>query len=224
MENKNVIRFEFTKKAGLKYISHLDLQRAVVRIIKKSGIPVRYTQGFNPHPKMVFALTLGVGCESECELLDVYMVMDEARPNVPLYTPEQFKQAILPNLPKGLEFVDAYYPELPFSSIKSATYAIEIDLVSDEDLKEYIESVFRSPMIVYKRSKAGDRDVDISPMVIHYSYEQKGSTLKLDLVLKAEQNNYLSPELVMTALKKNSVLNSAFDFYTVTRKKINFEN
>ena len=88
MENKNIIRFEFTKKDGLKYISHLDLQRAVSRIIKRSGIPIRYTEGFNPHQKMVFALPLSVGSESECELLDIYIRHEEEN-----YTPEKFKCA-----------------------------------------------------------------------------------------------------------------------------------
>ena len=127
MVNKNVIRFEFTKKEGLKYISHLDLQRAVARIIKRSNIPIRYTEGFNPHPKMVFALPLSVGCESECELLDVYIVMDEKRPGVPLYTPEEFKRDITPNLPSGLDFVRAFYPEKPFNEIKSAKYKISVE-------------------------------------------------------------------------------------------------
>ncbi len=222
MENKNVIRFVFTKKGGLKYISHLDLQRAIARIIKRSHIPIRYTQGFNPHPKMVFGLPLSVGCESECELLDVYMVMDEARPNVPLYTPEEFKEAILPNLPKGLDFVDAYYPSRQFTEIKSALYEVDIDLKTSEDMTQVISLALNSPIVVFKKSKAGDRDVDVRPLVRDFTIEQKDSFIKLGLLLSAEQNNYLNPELVITGIRKNEVINEAIEFYSVCRKKIIF--
>lgn len=222
MENKNVIRFEFEKKDGLKYISHLDLQRAIARIIKRSHIPIRYTQGFNPHPKMVFGLTLSVGCESECELLDVYMVMDESRPNVPLYTPDEFKEAIIPNLPEGLNFVNAYYPSVPFTDIKSALYQVDIELTDHNDMINDFEKTLSSPMVVFKKSKAGDRDVDIQPMIRSYKVSQRGNILNLELLLSAEQNNYLNPELVITGLKKNGKIEKAIDFYTVTRKKILF--
>lgn len=222
MENKNVIRFEFTKKGGLKYISHLDLQRTIARIIKRSRIPIRYTQGFNPHPKMVFALTLSVGCESECELLDVYMVMDEASPNVPLYTPEEFKEAITPNLPDGLDFVSAYYPSKPFTDITSALYQVDIELTDSEDIVGCFEEALSSPIVVFKKSKAGDRDVDVQPMIQSYNIVQSGDRIKLELLLSAEQNNYLNPELVITGLKKNERLEKAIDYYTVTRKEILF--
>ncbi|MBE6649902.1 MAG: DUF2344 domain-containing protein [Ruminococcaceae bacterium] len=224
MENKNIIRFKFSKKCGLKYISHLDLQRALTRIIKRSRIPVRYTQGFNPHPKMVFALPLGVGTESECELLDVYMVMDEARPNVPLYTPLEFKDAIIPNLPQGLGFIDAFYPSGSFNEITTADYEIIVDLKSEESVCDKFEKILSSPLIVFKKSKAGDRDVDIQPMIKGFSVEQNAKVLLVNLKLMAAQNNYLSPELVMTGLKNNQEINDAIDFYSITRTNINFEN
>lgn len=222
MQNKNVIRFEFTKKDGLKYISHLDLQRAMARIIKRSGIPIRYTEGFNPHPKMVFALNVSVGAESECELLDVYMVMDEKRPGEPLYTPEEFKRDILPNLPKGLEFVSAYYPEKPFTNIKSSRYKVSFDLTDSEDLTSRIDSLLKSPVIVRKKSKAGDKDLDISPMIFDYSIKQNGKELILSLELSAAQNEFLNPEYVITGLKKDSVIMEKIDYYTILRQEIIF--
>ncbi len=222
MENKNIIRFIFTKQGGLKYISHLDLQRAIARIIKRSHIPIRYTQGFNPHPKMVFALTLGVGCESVCELLDVYMVMDESKPNVPLFTADEFKAAIIPNLPKGLELVDAFYPEKSFNEIQTAEYNITIELNNCEDITARLNTLLSNEMIVFKKSKAGDRNVDILPMIEDYAVSQSENVVLLKLLLSARQNNYLSPELVMTGLKNDNEVNKTIDYYTVTRTAINF--
>lgn len=217
MQNKNIIRFEFTKKDGLKYISHLDLQRAVARIIKRSRIPIRYTEGFNPHPRMVFALPLSVGSESECELLDVYISLDE-----PSYTPENFKKDIIPYLPKGLELVSAVVPEKPFTDIKSAVYKVSVDLKTDSDVTQRINEILSSPIVVLKKSKAGDKEVDISPLIFGFETEQKGKELLITLELSAAQNEYLNPEYVMTGLKKDVTLKEAIDFYTVIRKEIVF--
>lgn len=217
MQNKNIIRFEFTKKDGLKYISHLDLQRAVARIIKRSRIPIRYTEGFNPHPRMVFALPLSVGSESECELLDVYISLDE-----PSYTPEDFKKDIIPYLPKGLELVSAVVPEKPFTDIKSAVYKVSVDLKTDSDVTQRINEILSSPIVVLKKSKAGDKEVDISPLIFGFETEQKGKELLITLELSAAQNEYLNPEYVMTGLKKDVALKEAIDFYTVIRKEIVF--
>ena len=65
------IRVKFRKVGDLQYISHLDLQRTFSRVLVRAGLPLWYTQGFNPHIKMVFGLPLPVGCESECEFLDL---------------------------------------------------------------------------------------------------------------------------------------------------------
>ncbi len=223
MVNKNVIRFEFTKKEGLKYISHLDLQRAVARIIKRSGIPIRYTEGFNPHPKMVFGLPLSVGCESECELLDVYMIFDEKRPGEPLYTPEEFKRDIVPNLPVGLDFVTAFYPEKSFSDIKSAKYKVSIELNGTSNICEDIKNALNSPMVVTKKTKAGPKEVDISPLIFDYSIELQDKNLFLKLELSAAQNEFLNPEYVMTGLKNDDRISSKIEYYTVMRKAIVFK-
>ena len=68
------IRLEFYKKGRMKYISHLDLIRTMTGALGRSEIPVYYSEGFNPHPKMVFALPLSVGCESICEYLDIKLL------------------------------------------------------------------------------------------------------------------------------------------------------
>lgn len=65
------VRFRFSKTGSLQYISHLDLQRTFGRVVLRAGIPVWYTKGFNPHPKLVFALPLPVGTESVTEYLDL---------------------------------------------------------------------------------------------------------------------------------------------------------
>jgi len=65
------IRVKFSKTGSLKFISHLDLNRTVKSAFLRSGLPIWYTQGFNPHPKTVFSLPLSVGTASLCEFIRV---------------------------------------------------------------------------------------------------------------------------------------------------------
>ena len=63
----------FGKRARLRFISHLDLQRFMQRALRRTDLPVAYSQGFNPHPQMAFASALAMGWVSEYEILDVKM-------------------------------------------------------------------------------------------------------------------------------------------------------
>ena len=63
--------FEFGKKGRLRYISHLDLQRFMMRALRRTDLPVAYSQGFNPHPQMSFASALAMGWSSDVELMDI---------------------------------------------------------------------------------------------------------------------------------------------------------
>ena len=65
------VRISFEKKNEASYISLLDLQRVMQRVLKRSGLPVWHTLGFNPHIYMTFACPLSLGQESECECVDV---------------------------------------------------------------------------------------------------------------------------------------------------------
>ena len=64
------VRTVFEKKGRAKYISHLDLNRFMMRAFRRSGLPIWYTEGFNPHPYATFALALSLGFESEYEIMD----------------------------------------------------------------------------------------------------------------------------------------------------------
>lgn len=71
---------KFAKGSDVKYISHLDLQRAFQRAFRRSGLPIKYSQGFNPHAKISFASALAVGVTSSGEYLDVELE-DRAMPS-----------------------------------------------------------------------------------------------------------------------------------------------
>ena len=88
------IDFVFSKKADCKFISHLDLMRLFVRAMRRARIPVKITEGFNPHPKFSIARALKLGLESESE--EACIVIKE------LMEPELFVERLNAKLPEGV--------------------------------------------------------------------------------------------------------------------------
>ena len=89
------VRISFEKKNEASYISLLDLQRVMQRVLKRSGLPVWHTLGFNPHIYMTFACPLSLGQESECECVDV-----KTEAEAPDF--EQWKAALNAIMPAGM--------------------------------------------------------------------------------------------------------------------------
>lgn len=89
------VRFIFTKKGLMKYISHLDLMRLFMRAFRRADLPVKMTEGFNPHPKFSIKRALKLGLESDNE--EATIVLKEP------IAPEEFKQRLQKQLPKGIQ-------------------------------------------------------------------------------------------------------------------------
>jgi radical SAM-linked protein len=88
------INFTFTKKGLMRYISHLDLMRLFIRALQRAEIPLKYTQGFHPHPKFRIKRALKLGKESENEEAEI--ILNE------FLEPEIFKDKLQAQLPEGI--------------------------------------------------------------------------------------------------------------------------
>lgn len=88
------VHFIFTKRGQMKYISHLDLMRLFIRALRRSDLPLKMTEGFNPHPKLSIKRALKLGLESDNE--DATVVLKE------FVEPEEFKQKLQKQLPEGI--------------------------------------------------------------------------------------------------------------------------
>ena len=123
---------KFTKSHLTKFISHLDLIRAFERALRRASLPVAYTQGFNPRPKMSFSPALSVGITSNSEYMDVDFYK-EVPPQVVI---SRLNQA----LPDGLQIVKAGIADekLPLSALNGAMYLVRIALngVLPEELEK----------------------------------------------------------------------------------------
>lgn len=202
------LRIRFAKRGRLKFISHLDLCRTIQSAMFRAGLPLWYTEGFNPHPRITVALPLSVGCESECELLDV-------RVNELPDLDEVVKKLNEVTVPE-LQILEAYEPQSKFSDIGYAEYKISLDLPDSEDFVK----LFSGPVIVLKHTKRGEADTDITPMIKSINFEPDGQGMLCRAVLSASPDSYLNPEYIVRAVE-NSMEKQKNSFeYSICRTNI----
>lgn len=195
LETPRTMRIKFRKVGNLQYISHLDLQRAFSRILVRAGLPLWYTKGFNPHIKMVFGMPLPVGSESECELLDVRIEREMSE--------SEMLDRLNAELTDELRALEIYPAERKFSDIAFAEYDYTIrTTAADEKMAEEIDRVLHTaPLTVLRRTKSGEKETDILPMIHRSAVTYAEGVVRINAVLSAGEGNYLNPELIVTALK-----------------------
>ncbi len=205
---KRIIRIKFSKLGEIKYISHLDLGRTFMRALRRARVPLWYSEGFTPHPKLNFALPLSVGAESECELCDISVLAD---------APADCMDALAGELPAGLTLLEiCQNPERKFSQIEFASYRLEFP--GGAPLAEALLSRLAQPMPVTKRSKKGETCVDVAPMLSRVEPVVAGEDLFLSVLLPAGgQGGYLNPEMILKALEGEEALRPLWENCRVVR-------
>ena len=214
-----VVRLKFIKVGNLQYISHLDLQRTFNRVIKRSGIPVWYTQGFNPHMKLVFSSPLSIGSESVCEYLDLSMQGD--------ISCDEIMERLNRELTDELRIVGAYIPQRKFADIAWADYTCEIFTAgASGDVAKSIEQLFSaSPLNMIKSTKSGDKEIDIIPLIKSLSarFDEEKGTIVVSARLSAVSTSFLNPEMLITAMKQKLEILSgdpSVEWYRILREKL----
>ncbi len=189
------VRVVFSKKGALQFISHLDLMRTMTKLVVRANINVYYTEGFNPKPKLVFALPLSVGTESELEYVDI-KVYDQA-PDLALIK-SRLSEASVPDI----EILDAYIPSTKFKEISHSRYTVTMRARAiTADSADAVREMMKSPVTVTKRTKSGEAETDIRPFIKALEVTSTDGEITLDVILAADPANYLNPEYVVTAIK-----------------------
>lgn len=198
------IRIRFSREEQLKFISHLDMLKLFERAIRRAHIPITYTQGFNPHAKMEFALPLAVGITSEAEYADFEVEGD--------YSPIDFKNNLNDTLPDGIFIYEALKTEgnkSLMSLVGTASYIISI--LSEMKPEPYqvnliIEELMRSADItVSKSTKSGVKKINIRPMIYklyfcNNSSLNNGYVYRLGAILSSGSQQNLSPAILAELL------------------------
>ncbi len=142
------VRLRFSKTGRLKYISHLDINRAMSRALKRAGIPLWYTEGFNPYPYMSFSLPLSLGVESLCESVDLRITGE--------ITNKEIKDRLNSVLPEDLKIVDVYDDFRDNSEIVYSDYVYKFQFADNDLALEKIKNVLSSnEILALKKGKQG---------------------------------------------------------------------
>jgi radical SAM-linked protein len=185
------VRVFFKKKDKLKYISHLDLMRAVTRGLLRSELPIVYTEGFNPHPKLVFALPLSIYQESEYEIFDIAV-----EDGVSLDTVfEKLKAVFL----AGFEIFKVATPKEKLKNLALAKYRIELETTLTDS---QIEEKLSGSLPVMKKSKSKTEMVDIKPLIKEYKVLGDGV---IEVCVVSMPQTILNPSYVVSALGEGVV-------------------
>lgn len=206
------VRLLFSKTDRFKYISHLDINRCMSRAVTRAGIPLWYTEGFNPHPYMSFSLPLPLGVESMCESLEIRITGE--------ITNEEIKNKLNAVLPDGIKILDAYEDFRNCSEIAFSDYVFKYEFKNNENAAEKIKEVLNSDEITaLKKGKKGRKkvvkEINIKPLIDKYSVSVRGDNVIINARLAAGQHSNLSPELFSKTILELSGLE--FEWKNIAR-------
>lgn len=202
-------RIQFTKFGDMKYVSHLDLIRLFTRIFHRADLPLAYSEGFNPHPKMAVLLPLSVGFESSCEYIDV-----EFKEGVSML---DCMKKLKGKLPLGMEIpqiTQLNETSKKAKEIRYASYEFTFDCpVTQKMLDDFLDL----PTIeVLKKTKRSEGISDIRSDILDI-YADNG---KVKAIISAGSSANLKADLLVLAMEQYIDSFKAGDDYTVCRTGI----
>lgn len=210
---------EFAKNGYMTYTSHLDMMRLFKRAFKRADLPLSYSKGYNPHPKMSFAQPLSLGYASDSEFLEFQL--DEPAPDTDAIT-----SGLASTVPAGLDILRTY--RLPdegktmASAVEAAAYELTFPIGSGrlEAFRAVLERYLsRDEITALKREKKSKqlKPVNIRPMIRSLSADTDGSgNIRLSALLDQGSSSNLSPDLVVSSLSEDLAESGMpFDRYEV---------
>lgn len=186
------VRIVFSKTGRAKYVSHLDLVRAMTRAVRRAGIPLWYTEGFNRHPYLTFAAPLSLGYEGLRETMDIRMADD--------FPFDELVERLNAVLPEGLVAVSAADVVAKAGDLAAAEYRMTIHLPMDT----VQEALSATELLVEKRTKKKTmKTMDILPYFKDAVVEKAGeNTTILTVSLPSGSAENINPGLFIIALKE----------------------
>ena len=206
------VRLRFSKTGRLKYISHLDINRAMSRALKRAQIPLWYTEGFNPHPYMSFSLPLSLGVESLCESVDLRIIGD--------ITNDEIKYRLNNVLPQDIKIVDVYDDFRDNSEIVYSDYVYKFEFKDNEAAFEKIKNVLSSDEIIaLKKGKQGRKRVmketNIKSFIDKYSISIRNDVIVLNIRLLAGPEKNLNQSLLFDTIIR--LIDMDFEWKSIAR-------
>jgi radical SAM-linked protein len=196
---------KFSKESDIKFVSHLDLLRTIQRVVRRTALPVEYSKGFNPHMNTALAQPLSVGMYSKGEYMDVVFTetVEES----------QIIDAFNKNAPSGIKLLDAVLvneeegKKVPqcMAMVDAAKYVIAINYEDTSNLDSEIEELLKTEeWNILKKTKSGEKIVNIKPMIKNFSYSIDKQKLTIEALLSCGSRENLSADLLAQFIKSNT--------------------
>ena len=198
---------KFTKLGYLKFISHLDLVDLFQRTLFQNKVDVKFSEGFNPHPRMSIAYPLPLGIESNSEYMEIYL---NSRIDL-----KDFLIKMNERLPAGIKIIEAMYDddESISNKVKSVVYAFKLlntffDKNKDVDIAKELDKINSMDIVeIERKRKKGKRRIFVKENAKEYL---KRLELKDDAIyayIKISENGSLEPALIFDILNNYTNIN-----------------
>ncbi len=212
---------KFSKEDSIKFVAHLDLMRTIQRMMKRSGLPVQYSKGFNPHINMSLAQPLAVGVYSSGDYLDA--AFDEELDESTIV------EKLNSSAPMGIKVFEAVKIKeeenkkvfKSMAAIDAAKYTIKIKYNSVEFLNQDMEKLLNTQeWETIKKSKSGESKVNIRSMIEELKYEIADNVLMIHTIVSCGSKENLSAELLAKFIQENTREAKSDAFVDIKREEM----
>ncbi len=202
---------KFCKGEEVKYISHLDLMRTLQRSISRAKLPIIFSEGYNPHPRLSLGPALKLGITSESEFFEIILRHD--------IEPEALISRLNKSMPSGLSVIEAR--RVPSNArslsalIELASYKMKVSVEAQNDFFRFSKAIDEikdlDKIIVKKKNKKGEKNIDIKPLIRKMIIQNKmGDIIYLEMVLSTGSKGNVRPDQIWELL--NERYNSSNNF------------
>jgi radical SAM-linked protein len=192
------LRIRFSRGQELKFISHLDIMRLWQRALHRAGLPLAYTEGFSPHPRISLAAPLAVGVTSQVELADVFCSK--------WVSPHSFTTALSQQLPPGIAILEVHMvaPTLPSlqSQVRYAEYEVEVETAKQgAEVKAALERLLSLEQLPWHHQRdTGTRSYDLRALINDLWLVDCNGHGTIGMRLRCDSSGSGRPEQVAAAL------------------------
>lgn len=201
------IRVKFSKTGSMKFIGHLDVMRYFQKAIRRSGIDIAYSQGFNPHQLISFAAPLGVGLTSDGEYMDMELRSSfsskEAMDRLNAAMNDEIRVESYVELEEGSKNA--------MSIVAAADYCVSLKdrYPMVEDFQTKFDMFLTQPeIIMQKKTKKSEKEVNIKPYIYHIGYTAEEFSKKINRnIEKTVAQQYENGQKIYMQIATGSVVN-----------------
>ena len=204
------VRLWFKKYGKAKFISHLDLNRTMIRAVRMAKLPIWYTEGFNKHPYITFPAPLSIFVSGENEAMD-FKITNSIKF-------AEIRDKMNKVLPQGIEVIKVSEPVMKVSMIHWAQYKIELlfENCSSMETYEILQSCKNAENLnIEKKTKKGSKIIDVKQYFMNADICYNQTNTVIDIILPCGSTDNINPSLILDAVQDYS--DRKYQYTNITR-------